>query len=320
MTPLFVFPGQNSRYPEMIDRLRDAFPEAAQTLTRASDAVGRDLAAHHTAANDRQFSRNRDVQIGVFLTNFLWAELLKRRGVRSVCSLGLSLGEYNHLVDIGALSLEQALPLIEARGVAYEGSPRGAMAAVFPLSEEEGCDIIERVDPGGEHLAVGMRNSPRQQVFSGEAALVEQACGIAEDEHFAQAVLIEDRLPMHSPLFHQTAIQFGGALDAVDWSTTSKPYLSNALGSAIEHPVATDFKRLLREHLYRPVLWRQSVDAVAARFDDAIFIEVGPKSVLTNLLRRRWVGQPVLAVDAGDDISAQIDRIQEACEACIQTS
>src|SRR5947209_4023010 len=101
-----MFPGQSSRYPEMIEKIVAADMGSAAVVARASQVLGRDLAAHYRAENPRIFATNRDVQIGVFLANHLHLGLLHRAGVDSAHSLGLSLGEYNHLVHIGALSFE----------------------------------------------------------------------------------------------------------------------------------------------------------------------------------------------------------------------
>jgi [acyl-carrier-protein] S-malonyltransferase len=319
MTVVFIFPGQNSRYPTMIDKLVDAEPDLAAVLRQASDVLGRDLRAQYRADDKAAFARNRDVQIGVFLANYLWAELLRQRGVGADLSLGLSLGEYNHLVDIGALDFEQAVRLLEARGVAFENSPDGAMAAAFPISEEDALEIVGRVG-AGDRLAAAMRNAPRQQVFSGDRKAVDEACRIAEDEHFIQPVVIDNRLPMHSPLFHSVAQEFGPALEAVQWRQPSKPYIPNATAEVMAAPTAEDFRTRLSEHLHQPVLWRRSIDRVCADFEDAVFVEVGPKTVLSDMLGRRWVSRPVMATDGDFPVLGQLNKIQEVASPCNRMS
>src|SRR5215470_752086 len=135
MTIVYMFPGQNSRYPEMIDRLRQ-WNGCDRILQDASDILGRDVRSHYCSADSQMFLHNRDVQIGVFLAAYIHSERLAAEGIRSNASLGLSLGEYNHLVDIGAVSLASALRLLDARGRAYENGPRGLMMSVFPSDRE----------------------------------------------------------------------------------------------------------------------------------------------------------------------------------------
>jgi len=111
----WIFPGQNSRYPSMLEKLVARDRESVQWIERASDVLGRDLARHYRSDNDGIFARNRDVQIGVFLANHLHWQSLERAGLRAGCSAGLSLGEYNHLVHIGALD-EACAPLPRTLG------------------------------------------------------------------------------------------------------------------------------------------------------------------------------------------------------------
>ena len=113
MKYVFMFPGQNSKYPGMLERLRTTTPVAERVIGEASEVLCRNLAEHYQKDNPHIFFRNRDVQVGVFLTNFIFARALEIDGIRPDASVGLSLGEYNHLVEIGALSFASALRLLK---------------------------------------------------------------------------------------------------------------------------------------------------------------------------------------------------------------
>ena len=113
MTPIFLFPGQSSTQPDLFGTARAVDPDGtAALLDEASDVVGYDLAAHY--ANGSSFKTNVDVQVGVFVCNYLHLAALRRRGVDAPISLGLSLGEYSHVVHIGALGFLDGLRLVAA--------------------------------------------------------------------------------------------------------------------------------------------------------------------------------------------------------------
>lgn len=76
----------------------------------------------------------------------------------------------------------------------------------------------------------------------------------------------------------------------------------------------------LSEYLHQPVLWRKSVDRLCDEYDDAVFIEVGPKTVLSDMLGRRWVRQRILATDGDFPVLSRLKQIQELCSPCSQTS
>lgn len=304
LNTIFMFPGQNSRYPEMIEKLTRVDHESHRIVTHASNVLGRDLHRQFAATNAEMFARNRDVQVGVFLAGYLHADALQRRGVTCDRSVGLSLGEYNHLVDIGALTFEAALALLEARGDAYDDSPAGVMAAVFPVTPDEAEDAVSRA--GREHLSVAMRNTPSQQVLSGAREPLDEAVRILEDECAAQHVVIDARLPIHSPLFATVSRRFRPALERVAWRTPRSSYLPNIMGQAMPAPTGADFVDLLARHVCEPVLWRQSIELLAD--ETAVFVETGPGDVLVNMLSRRWIkrrrfncdgpGGPAAALDA----------------------
>jgi malonyl CoA-acyl carrier protein transacylase len=78
------------------------------------------------------------------------------------------------------------------------------------------------------------------------------------------------------------------------------------------NPTSSDFVEHLAAQVRRPVRWRQSLDAIRAAWPNAIFVEVGPRGVLYNLLQPRWIANSKFRTDgAGDDELA----IESVCAA-----
>ncbi|MCC6559344.1 MAG: ACP S-malonyltransferase [Polyangiaceae bacterium] len=288
MKPILMFPGQSSRHPEMMDQLFARWPElAAPVFEEASAALGRDLRAHYDARNQEMFACNRDVQVGVFLANHVHLLALDRAGVRAELSLGLSLGEYNHLVHAGALELADAVRLVDERGAVYDEGPEGAMASVFPLALEELAEVVERARESGP-LEVSNLNSPTQHVLSGARAAIDAAAAILDAEHGCECRIIEQRIPMHASIFRPAADALRPALERAPWREPRLPYLPNVLGRFEEQPTPERIVDLLFQHVFSPVRWRESIELLADLHPDAVFVEVGPRAVLYNLLGRKW--------------------------------
>jgi [acyl-carrier-protein] S-malonyltransferase len=293
---VLLFPGQSSRYAAMITRAESLAPACEGVVESASQTLGRDLRAHYEVASGTSLASNRDVQVGVFLANHLHLTALEALGGRGDRSLGLSLGEYNHLVHIGALSFEDALRVVDARGALYDAGPPGIMASIFPLAEIELRSVIDACRSFGV-IEIGNYNSPTQHVLSGEGAAVRQALEILEREHYVQGVVIEDRIPMHCSSFRGVADQLRPHLERVTWKKPRSPYLPNVTGEPIASPAPADFVRLLTEHVHRPVRWRASLEQLVKGLPDAVLVEVGPRAVLYNLLRRGWLENRKLKTD-----------------------
>jgi [acyl-carrier-protein] S-malonyltransferase len=281
MTIVYMFPGQNSRYPEMIDRLRQ-WSGCARILQDASDILGRDISSHYRASNPHMFSHNRDVQIGVFLAAYILSEQLAAEGIRPEASLGLSLGEYNHLVDIGALSFVSALRLLEARGQAYENGPRGLMVSVFPCEREQVRQSL------GTAADISIELSVKHFVIGGETAAVQAAADLLEEEAFAEIRVIDAALPMHSRLFQPVADAFRAVLEKTEWLPASKAYLPNVDGEFLTDPHPEDFVDRLYRHVFNTVQWAQSVAAIMNHYRDALLVEVGPGRILYNAVSREY--------------------------------
>lgn len=288
---VLLFPGQSSRDPEMLERVLAAWPKGAELVAEASHALHRDLrAAYRPRRGDEMFADNRSIQVGVFLCSHLHLEALRSQGIEGDLSLGLSLGEYNHLVHIGALTFLDALRLVDARGAAYDRGPAGMTAAVFPLESEHLAEYVAQVTGHGVVEVVNY-NSPTQHVVSGERPAVEALLQLLADETFAEAVVLDERLPLHSSLFEPVAAELRPHLLRACWRKPNRPYYPNVRPGPRKAPTTEEFVELLTHQVAAPVLWRQAIEVVAERYPAAEFIEVGPCAVLSGLLRR-WLLNP----------------------------
>ncbi|HEX5421719.1 MAG TPA: ACP S-malonyltransferase [Gammaproteobacteria bacterium] len=310
MTTVFMFPGQSSRSPGMFDRLLAVVPAAIDWMADASSVLGRDLAAEY-AGPDSGFGTNRGVQVGVFLANEFWRRALAEAGIAAEASLGLSLGEYNHLVDIGAIGFEDALRLVDRRGMLYDRGPGGMMAAVMPIDVDELRALLARLPDAGV-VEIGNINSPTQCVISGERTAVEAALTALADEYYIEGVVIERHVPMHSPVFAAVGGWLRPDLASAPWRRPVKPYVSNVLGAFVDAPSPATITALLEQHVSGTVQWRASVEAIIARWPDARFVEVGPRTVLCGLLGKRWITNDRVAIDGGEDeFAAAVASLQE---------
>ena len=287
----------------VLDHETDASFSRDDLIDLASEVLGRDIAACY--AGDCGFETNRSVQVGVFVCNHLHMRALQAQGIDAELSLGLSLGEYNHLVHIGALSFEEALRLVDARGEAYDAGPEGIMAAVYPVTMDELEPILVKAGQVG-FVAVSNANGPGQQVIAGERHAVEEAMRLLDEELFAMGTVIEDRIPMHTERFKPVVDVFGPALQAADWQVPTKPYLPNTRATLLPGADRDTLIECLSEHVHKPVRFMESIDTIRARHADAFFIEVGPKTVLHDLLRKSWIGQTPRHHTASPDAFASV--------------
>jgi [acyl-carrier-protein] S-malonyltransferase len=298
---VFLFPGQSSVSAGAIARAAAAHPATGEVAACAREVLGDERAGRYLDPGGASLQSNRDIQITVFLATQMYLAALKAEGVAAVGSLGLSLGEYSHLVDIGALALEDALRLVDERGRCYDQSPPGIMATVLAVDRETVTSVVADAQAHGP-VVISNVNAPTQHVLAGSETAVGWATAILEDEHAAHVTIIERRVPMHSPLMAPVAEAFAPALARAPWRTPSRSYLPNVTASPIEEPAAADVISHLTRHVSEPVLWQQSVDGVVSTHPHACFVEVGPGGVLHNMMSRAWKSVRSKRVDAPEGI------------------
>jgi [acyl-carrier-protein] S-malonyltransferase len=229
---------------------------------------------------------------------------MRSSGLDASLSVGMSLGEYNHLVHIGALSFGDAVRLVDARGRAYDRGPAGAMAAVHPATLEELLPLVARVREelgGGEELLdVSNENCSTQQVVAGSREAVDRLVELADDELFARGRIIEERIPMHTARFRPVADALAPSLALAPFAVPDRPYVSNVVGGVVESPSPGTVRELLERHVYERVRLRECVDTVAARAGSPVFVEVGPRRVFHDLVARDHRRAPRFHLDPLD--------------------
>jgi [acyl-carrier-protein] S-malonyltransferase len=72
---------------------------------------------------------------------------------------------------------------------------------------------------------------------------------------------------------------------------------------------ATVARQLLLEQLSTPVRWTATIRALAERFPDALFLELGPGAVLTNLVRRSAPGLATATCGTADEVDDLLARL-----------
>lgn len=282
----FIFPGQGSQYPGMGKELADAFPVARQTFEEADDALGSKLSATCFAGSEDELKLTATTQPAILTTSIAVLRVVEQEtGLKADYLAGHSLGEYSALVCSGAIGFADAVRTVRARGsFMQEAVPvgTGTMAAMLGI-EKEVLEDICREAAQGEVVAPANFNSPGQIVIAGHSAAVGRAIEIAKGRGFRKAMLLPVSAPFHCALMQPAAERLAGVLEAVAANPMKLPVVANA--DAAPNADNGRVKQLLVAQVCSPVLWEQSVNAMAAQ-GVVKFVEIGPGKVLSGLVKR----------------------------------
>ena len=198
---------------------------------------------------------------------------------------GHSLGEYTALVAAGGLTFCDAVNIVQKRGrYMAEAVPAGtgSVAALLGLDAETVKLACREAASSGVVQAANF-NSPGQVVIAGEKAAVERAIEIAKTKGCKKAVSLPVSVPVHTPLMQRAADRLASDLAAISWSDLRMPLINNAEARPIVK--AAEIQASLVRQLPSSVLWEDSVRAMAA-MGVKTFVEIGPGTVLSGLIRR----------------------------------
>jgi [acyl-carrier-protein] S-malonyltransferase len=280
-----VFPGQGSQSVGMGKALCEAYPHLKQVYDEASTVLGYDVAALCFEGPAEKLNLTEHTQPALLVSSIAALRALQPAGIKPVAVAGHSLGEYSALVAAGGISYRDAVGIVQKRGqYMSEAVPAGTglVAALLGLAADVVREVCREAASAGVVQAANF-NSPGQVVIAGEKAAVERAIDIAKTKGCKKAVPLPVSVPVHTPLMQQAADRLAKDLAAVTWSDLRMPLINNAEAKQIVK--AADIQASLVRQLPSSVLWEDSVKTMAA-MGVKIFIEVGPGTVLTGLIKR----------------------------------
>jgi [acyl-carrier-protein] S-malonyltransferase len=314
MSLAFVFPGQGSQSVGMLAELGANEPVVRQTFDEASDVLGYDLWALCQEGPETELASTERTQPAMLAAGVAtWRVWLAKGGPRPVAMAGHSLGEYSSLVCSESLDFRSAVDLVRYRGqVMQQAVPvgQGAMAAILGLEDAE-LDAACREAAQGEVVEPVNFNAPGQIVIAGHASAVQRAIEGAKARGAKRAVLLPVSVPSHSRLMIAAAEQLATRLAGVELRLPNVPAVYTV--DVKTHASPDGIRQSLKEQLYKPVRWAETVRAMIAG-GCTTFVECGPGKVLTSLNRRieRKPELRMLALDDGASIAAALVACQEA--------
>jgi [acyl-carrier-protein] S-malonyltransferase len=310
MSVAFVFPGQGSQAPGMGLDFAE-FDEAAADLYQwASACLGWDLAETLRMASPDELRQTYIAQPAIFCVSVAALRALEAAGVpRPAYVAGHSLGEFSALVAAGALSFEAGLLLVARRAEAMQRAADarpGSMSSVLGLSAE-GVEMAVEATAQGQVLAVANDNAPGNVVVSGEWTALVRLPAAAKELGARRVVPLNVGGAFHSPLMAPAVEVFEPHLAAAPLRDPAIPVVANATAEPVSD--ADELRRLLARQLTGRVRWTESVRRMAALGVDT-FIEVGPGTVLSGLIKRTVEGARVLAAGDAEGVAAVADALR----------
>ncbi|MFN3533770.1 MAG: ACP S-malonyltransferase [Desulfatiglandales bacterium] len=278
----FMFPGQGSQYVGMGKGIMERFSSAREVFQMAEEICGIPVRKYCLEGPMEELTKTVHLQPCITAMNLAILKVLMEMGHKPMVCLGHSLGEYSALACSGVLSFEDTLKAVKERGELMEREAQkrpGTMAAVLGMDEASLVGILREVP---DTVCIANYNSPEQMVISGTLDGVSLATKLVKEKG-GKAVPLKVSGAWHSPLMEGALRDFEDFLKGLDFAPPEVEVVFNVTAQRERDPQG--IRSLMVSQLISPVRWTQSVEACVSAGVKG-FVEIGPKNVLSNLVKR----------------------------------
>ena len=286
----FIFPGQGSQYVGMAQDFYQSDPKARDLFNLAEGTTGLPLRRLIFHGPMEELTETVNLQPAVTVVNLCLYQALQQAGVTPQAVCGHSLGEYSALCAAGVLSVADTLAAVRQRGRLMQREAEkypGAMMAVIGLTPEKLKGLVHPLTKEGP-IALANFNTLEQTVISGSPELVAQAGNLAKAEG-ARVVPLKVSGAWHSPLMAGASADFTACLSKLTFTAPQLPIYLNATAGPETNPEL--LRQLMSGQLTAPVRWAELILNLKTAGVDT-WVEVGPKNVLTGLVRKILPEEP----------------------------
>lgn len=310
---MLLFPGQGSQKPGMGKDLAEAFPLARGIFGEVDAALGADLSHLCFEGPAEELTLTRNAQPALFAHGAaVWALAKEALHPHVRAAAGHSLGEFTAYYAADSVSLPGAARLVSRRGeLMFEtGTSRpGTMAAILGTTTVPIEEICERASKQAGLVVPANFNTDDQVVISGEIAGVERAMELAKEAGAKRAVKLPVSGAFHSPLMEPAVVGLTDAIATSAFTDPVYPVYSNV--TAEPSTTAVQAKDLLLRQLTSPVRWSTEIRNIAARFSDALYVEMGPGSVLSGLVGRLVKGARTFSCGTRAEVEKLLEMVAQ---------
>lgn len=277
-----LFPGQGSQYLGMAAEFLQQSADARELMAQAETMSGFPLRRLCQEGPMAELTTVAVLQPAITVVNMICWQELKKAGFSADILAGHSLGEYAALYAAGVLTAQDSLRLVTERGrlMAREGELHpGSMRAVLGLTIGQVEEVLDAVDG---IIVIANHNTLTQVVVSGDTAALDAAAAQVADRG-GKCIPLKVSVANHSPLVAGAVPDFSRIMAGIPFNPPATPLFFNVTAATEEDP--NIIRSIMARQIASRVRW---YEIIGKMIDSGIkhFVEVGPKTVLSGLVKK----------------------------------
>jgi len=283
--------------------LADAFAVCRETMAEADAALDEPLSRLCFEGPEDRLTLTENTQPAILAVSIAAYRLLASHGVSPAFVAGHSLGEYSANVAAGTFSLADALRTVRRRGRYMQEAVAvgaGAMAAILGLEADQVAQACEEAAQGGVVSPANI-NGAGQVVIAGDRDAVARAGERAKALGARRVIPLAVSAPFHCALMKPAQDRLAPELRALPTRTPVVPVVAN-VDAELKRDAAAAIDALVAQ-VSSPVRWEAVVRRLASE-GVTTYVEVGPGTVLSGLVRKIHREATVMSFGSPDDLAA----------------
>ncbi|CAA6806979.1 MAG: omega-3 polyunsaturated fatty acid synthase subunit, PfaA, partial [uncultured Aureispira sp.] len=296
-----LFSGQGSQYVGMGRHLVNAFPQLREVISQQDQLFTSDNKAalsktifpipvfnkEDAKTQLNALTQTQHAQPAIGALSMGMYKTVQEAGFKADFVAGHSFGELTALWAAGVYSDATFLALAKARGEAMAAQSPHADAGTM-LAVKAGYD---KISPAIQHLqgvTIANVNSNNQVILGGSKAAIANAQEVLKTQGFT-VIPLPVSAAFHTEFVGHAQKPFADFVNLQSFQTPKVPVYSNT--TANPYPSnPSDIKGILQGQILKPVLFKNQIENIY-QAGGRIFIEFGPKGVLSNLVKDILKGQ-----------------------------
>jgi len=300
--------GQGDQFPEMFG-LFDGVESAQYLLRTGSERLwGHSEAFLEVSSSEWAFD-NIHAQPLICLRQLTAWQVLAAQLPRPRVLAGYSLGEFVAYGCAGALPAEEMLKLASRRAEIMDAVASQSPAGLTALRGLTSRQVEQLCKSTGAEIAI--INGPDHFVVGGTDSVLARLQELAEAAGAQKVQRLQVSVPSHTALMAAAGTAFRKELAAASWrSHVAPPVVAGISGAMIRNAeTAVD---ALADQICQPIRWDLCQQAALEMGCD-VFLELGPGSALSRMMRDSFPGIQIRSVDEFRSLSGAADWVLKQC-------
>jgi len=298
-----VFPGQGSQTSGMVQDFYENFTLAKLIFEEIEDYTKIDLKKIIFDSTDVRLDLTQFTQISIFAASFtifkIYCSETNLKNEEIDIMMGHSLGEYTALACSNKISLRDCSMILKKRGELMNSAVPPNETGMAALIGKDSDSVQSIIDKNNLDIEIANDNSTIQIVISGNINEIKKSEKIFLNNGLKKFLILNVSAAFHSKYMLKAQEELSNEIENLIFKDNKIKIISNYDANVYSDHI--NIKKNLQNQMANKVNWTKSIKKLE-NIGERKIIEIGPKKILSGLIKRISNNFDILSIDNISDI------------------